>query len=181
MSEFNYSVRKGESYGLWTVIGEPRKHSSKAFSITSCRCACGIERDISTGNLTRGLSVGCWDCYIARRTKHGHAKRSGGRSREYTSWHSMIERCTNPDATGYENYGSRGITVCDRWRGNFKQFLEDMGPRPPNTSLERVNNEMSYSPQNCKWATRQEQFRNTRLKRDPDNGRWANKGVPVSA
>lgn len=84
---------------------------------------------------------------------------------EYHSWRGMIERCENPKSTQYKDYGARGITVCPRWRNSFLAFLEDMGPRPAQTMLERRKNMQGYEPDNCCWATRKEQARNKRNNR----------------
>jgi hypothetical protein len=84
---------------------------------------------------------------------------------EYSPWANMNTRCNNPLATGYENYGGRGITVCARWlgRGGFKNFLEDMGRRPtPSHSVERLDVNGNYEPGNCTWATPRQQSRNSR-------------------
>lgn len=90
-------------------------------------------------------------------------KRSHGQSltRFYRLWRGMRTRCENPNAESYANYGARGIQVCERWK-TFELFLEDMGPRPQGTSLERRNNELGYTPDNCYWATPFEQSRNKR-------------------
>lgn len=93
-------------------------------------------------------------------TRHGHT-RSGKESRVYSSWHSMGQRCRNPRATGYADYGGRGITICLRWQV-FENFLADMGERPIGTSLDRIDNDGNYEPSNCRWATRTQQTFNRR-------------------
>src|SRR5258706_7634622 len=88
-------------------------------------------------------------------------KRYRSRMPEYRSWYSMKQRCNYRHETHYEYYGGRGITVCERW-AIFENFLEDMGKRPAGTSLDRINNEGNYEPNNCRWATQAQQLRNTR-------------------
>lgn len=81
--------------------------------------------------------------------------------RTYYSWRGMVQRCTNPARRDYPRYGGRGITVCERWL-DFRNFLADMGERPEGRTLDRINNEGNYEPSNCRWATPEEQIRNTR-------------------
>lgn len=93
-------------------------------------------------------------------TVHGGARR-GAVTREYGSWHAMLQRCENPKHHAFKNYGGRGIVVCERWH-LLENFLADMGPRPPGKSLDRINNNGNYEPGNCRWATPKEQIANQR-------------------
>lgn len=93
-------------------------------------------------------------------------KRTHGRSNtpEYHAWHDMIRHCYNPKNSGYKDYGGRGITVCERWRHSFENFFTDMGSRPVGMSIDRENNDLGYSPDNCRWATAKQQMRNQRIR-----------------
>ncbi|MGA2435602.1 MAG: hypothetical protein ABSG25_09985 [Bryobacteraceae bacterium] len=94
--------------------------------------------------------------------KHGHA-RAGRLTVEYQAWSSMIRRCENPAATGYDRYGARGISVCPRWRASFSAFLADVGMKPGREySLDRVDNAGNYEPGNVRWTTVKVQARNRR-------------------
>jgi len=86
-------------------------------------------------------------------------------SKEYISWAGMKRRCYNPRRDGYEYYGGRGIAVCSQWRYSFNQFYADMGPRPEGTSLDRIDNDGNYEPNNCQWATASMQSKNRRRKK----------------
>lgn len=88
------------------------------------------------------------------------------KTRIYNTWNKMIERCHNQNCPGFPNYGGRGIRVCKRWRDSFDAFYADVGMKPsPRHSLERINNDGDYKPNNVRWATPREQLRNTRCTR----------------
>lgn len=80
----------------------------------------------------------------------------------HKSWESMKQRCLNPNASDYHRYGGRGVTVCSRWKDSFENFLADMGERPEGKSLDRIESEKGYEPNNCKWSTPREQQLNKR-------------------
>ena len=87
--------------------------------------------------------------------KHGKSNTSA-----YRSWNCMKERCNNPNSSNYRNYGGRGIKICERWLNSFENFYEDMGDRPLNMTLDRIDNNKNYYKENCKWSTNKQQFRN---------------------
>ena len=102
-----------------------------------------------------------------RRTKHGQCAGARGTpernatTKEYTAWSSMKDRCFNPNNTHYARYGGRGIKVCDEWRDSFETFYKDVGIAPSKKhSLDKINNDGDYSPDNTRWATKQEQANN---------------------
>ncbi len=156
----------GDRFGMLVMIGDlgTDDHGNRWWM---CRCDCGKDKKISQPSLKRGTrSCSCMMGEWIRRArhKHGGTPRSG-RMPEYRIWGTMLDRCFNPKSQRYSYYGGRGITVCGRWRGDsgFANFLADMGRKPaPGYSVDRINNDGPYSPDNCRWATQKEQMANTR-------------------
>lgn len=99
----------------------------------------------------------------AQLTTHGMT-----RTREFRSWEGALQRCYNKNATGYSRWGGSGVTMCDRWKNSFEAFFEDMGPRPPGTSLDRIDPFGNYEPSNCRWADASTQNKNIRKNKKPE-------------
>jgi hypothetical protein len=130
----------------------------------NCVCACGTERIVSKDSITRGRSLSC-GCFNREQSLKKNTKHSMCGSAEYAIWSQMKYRCSTPTADGWDDYGGRGVKVCDRWN-EFVNFITDMGSRPSDKhSLERRDNNGDYEPDNCYWATRKQQARNKRNNR----------------
>ncbi len=165
----------GKQFNRWTVLG------LAGFTTTSggnkkyrwlCKCMCGTLKCVYARDIIsqKSKSCGCFrkEWCTANKTTHGLSTHS-----LYSLWINMIYRCTNPNNAKYSEYGGRGIKVCDRWllgdddNAGIVLFITDVEPRPsPKHSLDRIDNNKGYSPDNCRWATQQEQLNNTRTNRN---------------
>jgi len=167
----------GEKFGSLVLLGETEGKAIPGHGVQRkaiCKCIiCGSVKEYFPINLKRGASEGCGcdrGVKVANaKFTHGHSKsKTMGKdcSVEYRTWSHLIGRCENPNDKAYDNYGGRGIKVCRRWRNSFEAFYEDMGKRPDGPySIERIDNDGDYEPDNCKWALYYEQCRNKRQNR----------------
>lgn len=135
-------------------------------ALVRVRCSRGVIKTARLANILRGKTTSCGCFWREKITKHGDAHATK-RGTEYNTWAHIIKRCENKNDKDWLYYGGRGITVCPQWRQSYSQFLEDMGRKPtPIHSIDRINNDGNYEPENCQWATKKQQSANRRTCRN---------------
>ena len=145
-------------YGSWHILDDSGRK-------WKCRCECGHVAHVLKSDLVHGKSRMCAKCsYLRRRgVPRDNIKTHGmTNSPEYRVWVDMRRRCNDPNRPDYKNYGGRGVYVCKEWDESFTQFFEDMGERPSGKTLDRIDNDGPYSPENCTWSSVTAQCENKR-------------------
>lgn len=151
--------KPGDKHGRLTIIKRTSEKGARVRWL--CMCDCGNMHEVDDYELRRkdrtGVkSCGCWrnELRATYNYKHGMSK-----STEFRVWEGMMQRCDNPKHDHYDRYGGRGISYDPSW-SDFEQFFVDMGPRPPGTYLDRIDNDKNYCKDNCTWSTAKEQANN---------------------
>jgi len=165
----NAAELTGQRFGKLIVL---RRMPSERRTLWECLCDCGAMSIKKGKYLVNGDTRSC-GCEQRAYRASGHNKYSDMPEkfpREYSVWRSMKSRCYVKSSSGYRFYGARGVTVCDRWRTDFRAFITDMGPCPENLTIDRIDPSGNYAPENCRWATWEVQYHNkrpTQRPRDP--------------
>jgi len=154
------NIRSGMKFGRYTVIKEVlKKHKTRRFL---CRCDCGNENKIYIHSLRNGDSKSCGcartERFIERNTVHNLS-----RTNLYYVWASIKQRCLNKNHKNYHRYGGRGIEICKDWMDDFMNFRRwaTLSGYSKKLTIERKNNDLGYSPDNCEWIPQSEQAKNT--------------------
>lgn len=155
----------GHKYGLLSVIDEvlPRLYPRK----WNCLCDCGTLKEVSGALMRNGSSKSC-GCLLLTRPKEVHGTHGETKSKLHRAWCNMLSRCNNPNSTGYENYGGRGVVVCDAWADSFEAFRDwaNQNGYSEELTLDRKENALVYAPMTCRWVSMTIQGRNKRKRRN---------------
>jgi hypothetical protein len=160
---YNFKDLTGQTFGRLTVVALSKEKQGRN-CCWICSCECGASVTIRSGVLINGTtqSCGCLQRERAAAFAAANAKPRIIPKKEYGAWRAAKHRCTNQKSAAYPSYGGRGITMCDEWMNDPRAFYRDMGPCPKGLSLDRIDNNRGYSPDNCRWTDQKTQSRNQR-------------------
>jgi len=153
----------GKKFNRLLILSRAENGSSGAVRWL-CECDCGNKTIVAGGDLKRNRTKSC-GCYNIEKSAIMNRSHGMHGSATYITWAGMLQRCRDKNHKNYRTYGGRGIDVCERWL-NFQNFIDDMGKRPEGLTLDRIDNSLGYSPDNCRWSSQKEQTRNTKQNRN---------------
>jgi len=151
----------GQKFGMLSVIEKDESYKNETY--WKCICDCGNIVNVRSTRLRNGRSKSC-GCSKGKMISEAVTKHGMSRTKLYNVWNTMRMRCYNPKSISYKNYGGRGITVCDEWKNSSKAFCDwaIKNGYKEGLSIDRINVNGNYEPDNCQWITHKEQANNTR-------------------
>ena len=162
-------------YGRLVILYETKRRAKNGTKYYMCKCLCGTMKEIDGAAIRRGhtLSCGCYGKEVRAQALRLKLSRPYRNTPTYTSWDSMIQRCTNKNNPMYPYYGARGISIDNDWIASFDYFLTDMGERPSiDHCIDRINPDAHYCQENCRWILKSENVCRQAQPKDKTNGQF---------